>query len=204
MTARLPWALLALTVVCVCTMVPLSLGNEELFDTIFYGVLALALGTTGAFVASRQPSNPIGWIFCAQGAIGGVLEMWGEGMAYHGIATSVVGEWIIGWSWVLDRHAYALVFLLFPTGRLLSLRWRRSCGCLSPGSCSRSRGRASPPTTRTTRCPSTASRSISCSPSEWCYCSLRRRRRWPRSSPATAARPASSACSSSSSSSPRA
>ncbi len=124
MTARLPWALLALTVVCVCTMVPLSLGNEELFDTIFYGVLALALGTTGAFVASRQPSNPIGWIFCAQGAIGGVLEMWGEGMAYHGIATSVVGEWIIGWSWVLDLTAYALVFLLFPTGRLLSLRWR--------------------------------------------------------------------------------
>ena len=123
-TARLPWVLLAITVACVCAMVPLSLGHEELFDTIFYGLLTLSLGTTGAFIASRQPSNPIGWIFCAQGVWGSALEMWGEGLHYHGVPTAVVGQWLINWSWIADIAAYTLVFLLFPTGRLLSRHWR--------------------------------------------------------------------------------
>ena len=123
--ARLPWALLAVTGLLVCVMVPLSLGHEPVFDTVFYGLLALGLGTTGAIVASRQPANPIGWIFCAQGVWGSLLETWGEGFRYHDIPTSVVGQWIISWGWVVDVSAYALVFLLFPTGRLLSRRWRR-------------------------------------------------------------------------------
>jgi hypothetical protein len=64
---RLPWLLLSITVVLVLTMLFLSVGEEPAFDTVFYGALALALGTTGAFVASRQPANPIGWILSAQG-----------------------------------------------------------------------------------------------------------------------------------------
>jgi hypothetical protein len=123
-TARLPWVMLAVTTVSVAVMVPLSLGQEPIDDTISYGLIALALSGTGAFVASRQPSNPIGWIFCAQGLWNGLLEMWGEGMNYHGLATSEVGRWIINWSWIADICAYGLVFALFPTGRLLSRRWR--------------------------------------------------------------------------------
>jgi len=119
-----PWVMLGLTTVCVAAMVPLSLGEEPIDDTISYGLIALTLSVTGAFVASRQPRNPIGWIFCAQGFWNGLLEMWGEGMNYHDLATSEVGAWIIGWSWVADICAYGLVFALFPTGRLLSKRWR--------------------------------------------------------------------------------
>ena len=122
--ARLPWVMLAVTAVCVAVMVPLSLGHEPIDDTISYGLIALTLSGTGAFVASRRPSNPIGWIFCAQGFWNGLLEMWGEGMYYHDLATSEVGAWIIGWSWVADMCAYGLVFALFPTGQLLSKRWR--------------------------------------------------------------------------------
>ena len=122
--ARLPWVLLGLTALCVAVMVPLSLGHEPIDDTVSYGLIALALSGTGAFVASRQPANPIGWIFCAQGFWNGFLEMWGEGMSYHELPSSTVGLWIIGWAWVADMCAYALVFALFPTGRLLSGRWR--------------------------------------------------------------------------------
>ena len=122
--ARLPWVLLAVTTVCVAVMFPLSFGHEPVDDTISYGLIALALSSTGAFVATRQPANPIGWIFCAQGFWNGLLEMWGEGMYYHDLPSSVVGAWFINWSWVADICAYALVFLLFPTGRLLSHRWR--------------------------------------------------------------------------------
>ena len=121
---HLPWILLGLTVVCVAVMVPLSLGHESIDDTISYGLIALTLSGTGAFVASRHPSNPIGWIFCAQGFWNGFLEMWGEGMYYHGIPTAEAGSWMIGWSWIADMCAYGLVFALFPTGRLLSKRWR--------------------------------------------------------------------------------
>jgi hypothetical protein len=116
--------MLAITVVCVAVMLPLSLGEEPIDDTISYGLLALALSGTGAFVASRQPSNPIGWIFCVQGLWNGLLEMWGEGMNYHDLPTSEIGRWIINWSWIADMCAYGLVFALFPTGRLLSRRWR--------------------------------------------------------------------------------
>ena len=121
---RLPWVMLAVTTVCVAVMVPLSLGHEPMFDTVFYGLQSLALAATGAFVAARQPSNPIGWIFCIQGFYGGLLEFWGEGLEYHGVPTAEFVAWIIQFWWVIDGAAYALVFLLFPTGRLLSPRWR--------------------------------------------------------------------------------
>ncbi len=122
--ARLPWILLIITVVFVAALVPLSLGNEPIFDTVFFGLIALGLSTMGALIASRQPGNVIGWIFCAQGVSDGLLEMWGEGLRYHGVPTALAGYWIINWWWVVDLAAYALVFLLFPTGRLLSPRWR--------------------------------------------------------------------------------
>ncbi len=120
---RLPWVLLSITVVLVLSMFVLSIGQEEEFDTIFYGALALALGTTGAFVASRQPANPIGWLFCAMGLWGGLIELW-ESFSYHSLPTGDAGAWFIGWSWIVDLSCYAVVFLLFPTGRLVSARWR--------------------------------------------------------------------------------
>ena len=122
-TSRLPWALLTVTVALLFVMVPLSLGKEELFDTVLYGLLVLTLATTGAFVASHRPDNPIGWIFCAQGLWGAVVETW-EAFAYHSLPTAELGQWVVGWSWVVDGAAYAVVFLLFPTGRLLSRRWK--------------------------------------------------------------------------------
>jgi hypothetical protein len=122
--ARLPWVMLATTTAFVAVMVPLSLGNEPLFDTVLYGLQALAFAATGAFVAARQPGNPIGWIFCFQGFSLGLLELWGEGMYYHGVPTSGVVNWISVWWYVVDGALIALVFLLFPTGRLLSSRWR--------------------------------------------------------------------------------
>jgi hypothetical protein len=116
--------MLAVTTAFVAAMVPLSLGHEPLFDTVFYGLQALAFATLGASVSTRQPRNPIGWIFCVQGFYDALLEMWGGGLYYHGVPTSAVGSWISQWWWVVDGAAFGMVFLLFPTGRLLSRHWR--------------------------------------------------------------------------------
>ena len=122
-TTRLPWILLGVTVALVAMMVALSAGHEPVWDTVFYGLLALTIAITGAFVASRQPANAIGWLFCALGVWGGLVETW-EAFAYHSLPTGAAGTWVIGWSWILDGAAYIALFLLFPTGRLLSPPWR--------------------------------------------------------------------------------
>jgi len=130
--ARLPWALLTVAVVLVVAMVPLSLGQEPLFDTVFFGALVLALSTLGAFIATRLPGNPIGWIFLGLGVWGGVVETW-EAFAYNSLPSADIGQWVVGWSWVIDIAAYVMVFALFPTGRLLSPRWRYAVWLLAAG-----------------------------------------------------------------------
>ena len=52
-----------------------------------------------------------------------MIELW-ESFSYHSLPTGDAGAWFIGWSWIVDLSCYAVVFLLFPTGRLLSARWR--------------------------------------------------------------------------------
>jgi hypothetical protein len=123
MRERLPWVLLTLTGLLVLVMLSLSLGREPFSDTLLYGLLALTFATTGALVASRQQANPIGWVFCAFGVWGGLIETW-EAFAYHSLPTGGAGEWVISWSWICDLAVYSLIFLLFPTGRLVTRRWR--------------------------------------------------------------------------------
>ena len=120
---RLPWFLLGLSVVLVGAMVILSLGEELVADTLSFGAIALAFAASGALVATRHPRNPLGWIFCALGVSNGFAELW-ESFAYHDLPTADAGTWYIGWSWILDGCSYALIFLLFPDGRLLTRRWR--------------------------------------------------------------------------------
>jgi hypothetical protein len=122
--ARLPWAMLAATTALVIASLPLSLGREPLSDTLLYGFVALAVGVTGAFVASRRPQNPIGWIFCVQAVLKAQLEAWGEGFSYHHLPTAALGAWVKDWIWMVDGAATAVVLLLFPTGLLLTRRWR--------------------------------------------------------------------------------
>lgn len=129
---RLPWLLLAVTCVLVAVLIVLSLGREPLFDTVIFAVLPLILGLLGAFVASRHPGNPIGWILAGQGVWGALTEAF-EGASYHDVAVADFGAWLIGWSWVVDMAAYAVILLLFPNGRLLSRKWRIAAGILILG-----------------------------------------------------------------------
>src|SRR5919199_4495693 len=87
--------------------------------------------TVGALVAARRPENPIGWLFC----VGSLL--WGLGLtaqqyAMYSLVTrpgALPGGLAMAWlaSWVMDPGVLLLLtlgFLLFPTGRVPSPRWR--------------------------------------------------------------------------------
>ncbi len=94
-------------------------------------LLFLSFATVGALIASRQPGNPIGWIFCLFGLVG-LLVGAGEQYAFYALRTrpdSLPGgeamAWLAGWAGGATLIALiAFVLLLFPNGRLLSPRWR--------------------------------------------------------------------------------
>jgi hypothetical protein len=78
--AWLAWSLWAVCVVLITLALVLDFMTEEFsFDeggfryspgfAVLTGVLSLAYPAVGALIASRLPTNPIGWIFCGMGLL---------------------------------------------------------------------------------------------------------------------------------------
>jgi hypothetical protein len=91
---------------------------------------AVPFATVGAFVASRRPENPIGWLFIAFGAAA-ALRFTGSQYATYGLLTHPgslpAGDFIASFAVHLWHPGLGLLifsFLLFPHGRLPSRRWR--------------------------------------------------------------------------------
>jgi hypothetical protein len=94
----------------------------------FVGTLAFTIA--GLIVASRRPDNPVGWVLLAIGFVWNVAGLAGS---YAVLALVDPGDLPGGvWAaWVWDYLHWPpgialipLLVLLFPTGRLLSRRWR--------------------------------------------------------------------------------
>jgi hypothetical protein len=90
------------------------------------GALSLAYPTFGALIASRLPTNPIGWIFCGTGLLTGVGVL---ALASGHADYTVIGHtgslpggkfmaWISPWIGVPVVLLAGALFLLFPSGRL--------------------------------------------------------------------------------------
>ncbi|CAN5850188.1 hypothetical protein BH18ACT11_BH18ACT11_24840 [soil metagenome] len=91
----------------------------------------LAFPIVGAFVASRRPRNPIGWILLADGLLWMLLAVTesysGYGVASPGSIPFPVAIGALGntWLWVPTVGLLGIyVLLLFPDGKLPSRRWR--------------------------------------------------------------------------------
>jgi len=94
-------------------------------------VIAVGFSTVGAVIAPRfPPRNPIGWLFCALGLVAAVLLFCGEYAVYAMVAGpwSLPGggaaAWVVTWLWVVHSGLFAFLGLLFPDGRLPTVRWR--------------------------------------------------------------------------------
>jgi hypothetical protein len=111
------------------TETPNSIGSPAI-DGVF-AAFFLSFATVGALIAARQPRNPIGWLFLAGGVAAALEEPllgWSTyalvtepGWLPGGAAAALVADAV----WLPSLASATLfMFVLFPTGRPPSLRWR--------------------------------------------------------------------------------
>src|SRR5215211_4452732 len=93
-------------------------------------VRTLVFSAVGCFLATRRPANPIGWLFIAVGLLNALQLLSGEyatttlALGPERLPYSLTAAWL---SVLFEQFSVVLLFfvlLLFPTGRLLSSRWR--------------------------------------------------------------------------------
>jgi hypothetical protein len=107
-------------------------GTSWLLEHLSFMLPFVAFATVGALVASRRPKNPIGWIFCAVG-LSNLLWAFASKYAIYALLTregSLPGAEIMAWlgmGWIATLSwglMATFLLLLFPTGKLVSPRWR--------------------------------------------------------------------------------
>jgi len=92
--------------------------------------LSLALAIVGAILASRVPSNAIGWIFCGLSILGAFVGFTTEyarwALIHEGGRPPFALEsaWLQEWLWIPLLLGLGLVAWIFPDGSFLSRRWR--------------------------------------------------------------------------------
>jgi signal transduction histidine kinase len=97
---------------------------------LFGPVAAIIYALVGALVASRQPRNAIGWLFCAEGVFAGLntLAPYGARLCLWsraGLPCLQGVRWLDLWVWIpASLLPLTFLLLLFPHGRLPSPRWR--------------------------------------------------------------------------------
>ncbi|MGW6278732.1 histidine kinase [Kribbella sp. NPDC055071] len=107
-------------------------GWHDLLDgfVVTNGLMAVTFGLCGSVIAWHRPANAIGWLFIAFGigyattALGAPL---GQALVDAGapIVAQRLAVTLFLWSWPWSIALFLpLALLLFPTGHLLSPRWR--------------------------------------------------------------------------------
>ncbi len=136
----LTWSMCALSLALTAlSLLLLSLNlshpGVHIFDFWLENTLAAAgFSTVGAVIVSRRPNNIIGWLFNAAGLLLGLNHYSSEFAIYTLLAQpgsvpgGEVAVWLAHWLFVPSAALVVFLFLLFPTGRLPSRRWRWFAG----------------------------------------------------------------------------
>ena len=133
--ARVAWSMVAIFIVCWAVSIPFMVANggtpgQEPGFVVALVVAFTAFMGVGAVIVAHRPSNAIGWIFSAVGLLAatGSLAVEYATYAYVTRPGSLPGAILAAWYqwWWNPMLGLILIYipLLFPTGRLLSARWR--------------------------------------------------------------------------------
>jgi hypothetical protein len=125
------WSMLVIFVAGYGVGVPLSVANGKFEQDSSLLLAFAAFMVVGAIIVAHRPGNAVGWIFSAIGLLTatGVLATEYAAYAFRTRPGSPLGAvlaaWYTSWWWY-PTLVLVLVFtpLVFPTGRLLSPRWR--------------------------------------------------------------------------------
>jgi hypothetical protein len=138
----LAWSLVTLSVVLLVGGIALDQMTRSTgpVDAVFALATILTFSVVGAIIASRQPRNAIGWIFCGIGLVVSLNSLSGSYAVYSlagGYGPGSLAEtaaWYASWSWTLWLYVpTTFLLLLFPDGRLPSPRWRPVGWCAALG-----------------------------------------------------------------------
>jgi hypothetical protein len=129
----LAWSACGLTLVLLAVAIWLVALNGFAIPAraAVYFPFVVVSAIVGALVTSRQPANPVGWLLLG-GALLFALFDYADQYAIYGIVTEPgslpVVDFFIGLRMVLEPAAPIMLLILlplyFPTGRLLTPRWR--------------------------------------------------------------------------------
>jgi hypothetical protein len=110
-------------------LVPADMTNWD-FSDVLGDVANMAIPVMGFVLASRRPGNRIGRLALAAGltlGLGSFADQYGQRAlvgAPGSLAAGPAALWVSEWIWPISLAMVAFLFLLFPTGRLRSRRWR--------------------------------------------------------------------------------
>jgi signal transduction histidine kinase len=132
--SRVPWVLAAGGLILVVPTMYLSIRNGSLSEDAAFIPLAIVMmfgwTTVGALLASRNPKNPIGWVMMTFG-LGFLLSGLSEELSIYAHETNPGGlpfgafyPWLASWMFLIGITPIPVLLLLYPTGRVLTKRWR--------------------------------------------------------------------------------
>ena len=108
----------------------LGSGPAAVLGAILEGLLPVVFSALGALIISNQPANVIGWLFMIPGvgaALVAPISVWVASFENAPDALSPglwMAIWFENWSWVTFMFPIFHLLQVFPTGRVLTPRWR--------------------------------------------------------------------------------
>ena len=131
---RLPWAISAIALILVVVQVPKRVTENVSESTRatewLFALLVVLCALLGAFILSRQGNNMVGWILLTVGTLPSVASL--AEVHVHSLDSApaqptmglVFALWVENLSWLALIFPLLHLLLVFPTGRLLSPRWK--------------------------------------------------------------------------------